>query len=340
MKKEFQYLKDNSFYFTTELNSIVFNSSVDCDLKFAVKVLNFADPQAILVNFSLLVKKGRDVYFDGIGNVIRSYIMKNCQLEQIPMATVYMSVETPEELIEKQFYVITHFGKPGIVANDYVINNFLTDCNIKNLLQISKSGYIDSSCFLNKDTKEFTYNLYENRSSLMASSEGSFEGDFYQVPIYPKEIGVNYMIISVKDFDSKEEVFKKYWFLNDCEGLNFVFRNSFGIAELVFIPGVVSRSNKKEGSEVIEHGELKLVDVSTEETVSIKVDNAPDWLVENAKAILNSGIVKVIDSPKDYVYRHVILKEGNVTITELSGDISDDPEKLSSFTLSFKKSEI
>lgn len=119
-------------------------------------------------------------------------------------------------------------------------------------------------------------------------------------------------------------------------GASFVFENSFGIPEVIYIPGIISQAPEMNYTEVMVNRRLQSVDRSISTVYTVTAENAPLWLFEAAKLLTLSENVEIADTP----YIPQILGTGRkVIIAGVSGTGHDANNSLCNIKLTFKYAE-
>lgn len=341
---------DNSVHFSTELNDLTYTPDVTGEGILSVRWYYTYDTNSTPLILPIKAVKGEKIHFTGFGNIFRDYLI-NADPETTPTGTFWIIIEIGGSTFNKPIAVIPHYGKKHLKAQDFVGKSFFNDCKVTLLPDVSENNgpgilprfYFSSGDYLVRIEGSAT------RTNLYGTKPEGFSANRigYPLIVYKdfRDLNKTYLFFRIRAYNSNSVLLEgvrdlQIWRIPPTEGFGFIFRNSYGLAEYVFIPGVISEKQEKTSTEVNASGSIREVDVDVKDSISIKVDAAPDWLVDNARALLNSRCVFMLDDPYNFQMDSMRIYEHNVIISELTGNISRDPSKLSDFTLTFKRTDI
>lgn len=350
MNIDITLVEDNEVMFSTELNSFYFIPEESGDGVLVAQIYYLYPETRVVKLLDFTAVKDKKLHFSGLGDIMRDLIMSSDD-SLAPFATFWLQFSYAGINFRKAIKVIPHFGNPQLKAKEYVASHFLNDCNV------GLVPYPDNNPLL---APIFNIYLYESVDAIKICNYidriGNGLLDNVIEAVRPNNsvtfFYFRYSHNNVRKFSKvwlwdpeKNQAVPKFesmYFMKSWlpEGKAFIFRNSFGLAEYVFIPGVISSSSKKSSSEVLADGALREVDIEIEESFTIKVNAAPDWLVDNMKALLNSNCVFMLEDPCSVANMPFRISEGNVIVTELSGEDSRNPEELSDVSITFKRSDL
>ena len=343
--------KNNDVVFSTELNAIRFTPNVSGKIDFSLAYrTNQASGQVYAV--TLVAESGSPVYMSNLGDIFRDFIMN---LDNpLPVANAEIKVaKEGATVISINIVVIPHYGNKSLKADDYIFKNFMNDCKVsvlpadqKGCAKIHVYEYFKSGA---NNAKWIRLTGGQKRkdeawSDWTMNSLNSLSSQYLLFAFRRKLTEVakgNYFKINNSEITGGYKVNDLHFLIteNMC-GAGFIFRNSFGLAEYVFIPGIISHNPNIEFTEVEVDGELKQIEKESENEFSIKVSEAPYWLADNARALANSEVILMLEDPVNFDIESEVLAKGNILVTEISGSFSESPDTLSDFTIKFKSIDI
>lgn len=351
MNLDLDKVEDNQDVFSTEINDMFCMATKSGQGSISVAVYHLSSNAIRDFYFEEFVAvEGKRIHFVGLGNVFRDFVLNN-DIKKFPVASFWIYVYIDgDRIVNKPLKVFAHFGKKHLKASEYVDRHFMNDC--KSMIIPMLDGkciqqrvylYLKNNFRLNYFTQGYKDRYILDKIIHKNSQLGSL--DFLEFFNVSTAVNADYRFFDfyVRDKDSLEIDFERLQIMIDDEftGKGFVFMNSFGLKEFVFIPGEVSYSTKKDSTQVVGNGRINEIDIIDESRFSIKVENAPDWLVKNATALLESRCVRVLDDVYEYNDDNdMIFSDPNVFVAEFSGNLDQKPGELSNFTITFQRIDI
>lgn len=311
--------------FTTQINELYYMFGGDKGY------YNFTLSSSGEVIFSARVYRGTDeVVLSGLGDVIRSWLDNKKRVTADFNITMKDSSGTN---VSRDFSIIRRIGRDDVKAFDFTQSHFLTDQDVwlipHELWQTCKPkvyAYSDNADEL------VVWTHFENNASTWvrfpATSEGKLRS--YDPSLstskeeWPKSFSLGDRTLQIK--------FRPFNF-----GCFFIFKNSFGIEEPAYFPGVLTKSHDKAEKTVILGGVTRYYDIDVTDEMTLTIEQAPQWMVNSARVLLMSSQVDLVEN---VVSPSPLGRNIPVIIKSISGDITDNPSKLSNLKITFSKAVV
>lgn len=359
-------IENSGVYLSTELNSLyyipeesgLFQVAIICWWKESNQI---ETPISIFsVNYDL--EKGQKIFISDLGDLMRDYMMERMQGDNDKAPALRFNIVVglgTKTVLSKSFAVISHYGNPHKTARDFNSGVFLMDSSVIIIpVEINNDDI--------KSPKPYIYSYNPSDLKLAAfvidcdnkiskseikemTATQSQNIKYSRLELLPEKYSDSFLIQNMTEINFN--LVRQSGLYNydtglqalpvPCsQGCSFIFVNSYGLREYMFIPGILTQKQTKESTEVAANGKIEDVDVDSYITWSLEVNEAPHWLVENAKALMKSEAVTWLEDPVPELGDFEISLDSNVIMEELSGEITTNPGSLSNFTISFKRNDI
>lgn len=362
MKYKLNALKEDVPYFTTQLNAIIAGIAAQGLCTFTITTelsKNYTDR---VTQFDFYMPPNEQPVISSLGDIIRDWMMEKMDHSagHFPSLVFNFKINQGDEVVfDKSFRILAHFGSPHLLAENVLNRKLLMDQKVmlipyegNNVVQPQIFAYLPQSDlilarFYMDPTRWLQPNSYSSFDNVYGDSNISYIFESFSAfkSYNATEFFVDVMTQSEYSYLQRSKQFNfnsglQLILKENYGGVSFLFINSYGLPEYMFIPGSLSQKVEKNSSLVVTPGNLSDVDIEVETTYSLKVSAAPSWLVDNVKALLNSRAVTWLEDKIPSGFYPFVSLDSNVSIIEMSGTLAEDPQKLSDFTISFKRTDI